>query len=350
MTSAPHLAYLRLWLLSILIAALLLSGEDAFWRNRGYRPFVDDTPSLWTYHCGSLDPDDHRTIVFLGTSRMRGAIDTTLLRQNSPYSVVQLAVDGSKSPIGAMAYLVDHVGFSGVIVCEVLAPLMDESRWADQSGYYDHAAAWPESIDEISRSVVRSLLVSRNRRLALRSVVARLVNGVELPAPSYVASRFDRSVQFDFSLVPDLSSVRTIRTEALRAEYADADFPTVASLNSELKTIDGLIRRLQQRGGEAVMLRLPSTGERLEIEERYHPRQEYWSSFREHCGGEWIHFSDVPALREIDCPDESHVDQRDAKRLTAGLLEELRRRHVLAEADSSNGSSAGAHSTRGERN
>jgi len=331
MTTIPCLGYARVWLLSIAVTTVLVAGEDAFWRGRGHRPFVDDTADLWTYHRGTAAHNNSGTIVFLGTSRMRAAIDTTALRRNCRYSIVQLAVDGPKSPVGAMAHLIDQGKFRGVIVCEVLAPLMDQSRWGDQRLYYEYRPALVNHFNALSRLLIRSILASRNNRLGWRTILTRVINGVDLPRPHHVESRFDRSVRFDFELVPNLKSVRAIRTEAVRAEYAESDFPTVESLSDELKTLDEMVRRLQQHGGEVVFLRLPSTGERWKIEEHFHPRAKYWAQFREHCSGSWIHFSDLPTIRDVTCPDESHLDQRGASRLTMALIDELRRQHVLAE-------------------
>ena len=42
-----------------------------------------------------------------------------------------------------------------------------------------------------------------------------------------------------------------------------------------------------------------------------------------------IHFRDLPAMADLVCPDEMHLDQRDQARFTRALVDVMRARGVL---------------------
>jgi hypothetical protein len=119
------------------------------------------------------------------------------------------------------------------------------------------------------------------------------------------------------------------RTDHARREYVRQPVPSFNELDDELTALDGLVRRLEQRGGRVVFVRLPSSGARWELEEHFHPREEYWTQFPGKCGGEWIHFRDVPGMRDVLCPDGCHVDCRNTRQFTHALIEELSSRGII---------------------
>jgi hypothetical protein len=42
-----------------------------------------------------------------------------------------------------------------------------------------------------------------------------------------------------------------------------------------------------------------------------------------------LHFRDQPGMRDLTCPDEMHLDQRDQPAFTRALVSALRERGVL---------------------
>jgi hypothetical protein len=86
-----------------------------------------------------------------------------------------------------------------------------------------------------------------------------------------------------------------------------------------------MVRCLQGRGGRVVFLRAPSSGERWRLEERFHSKKQCWDRFAQRTTAQCVHFRDCRNLAELRCPDESHLDYRDAGRFTRGLISEVRR-------------------------
>jgi hypothetical protein len=73
-----------------------------------------------------------------------------------------------------------------------------------------------------------------------------------------------------------------------------------------------------------VFVVLPRTGLVAEIERRQYPRDRFFDPFLMAVGVPGLHFEDVPALRQVHCPDGSHLDYRDRASFTAALVRALR--------------------------
>ena len=89
------------------------------------------------------------------------------------------------------------------------------------------------------------------------------------------------------------------------------------------------LRRIEARGGQVVFVRMPTSDEHWELDERYYPRAQYWDRLGSITGVATVHFADDPRTSAFSCPDTSHLDYRDAPRFTEGLLEVLVERGVL---------------------
>jgi len=94
-------------------------------------------------------------------------------------------------------------------------------------------------------------------------------------------------------------------------------------------TVELMVQRIRQRGGQVVFVRYPTTGEHYEMDVKAYPKKLYWDHFASKTSAVTIHFADVPSLRGFDCPDTAHLDYRDAPRFTLALAEELERRAVI---------------------
>jgi hypothetical protein len=96
-----------------------------------------------------------------------------------------------------------------------------------------------------------------------------------------------------------------------------------------------MAEQIRARGGEVVLIRMPTSGDLWTLHELQYPRAEYWDRLVAVTGLPAIHFADYPGLSGFECPDFSHLDARDSPRFTqalaAILVEELGRRGRGAE-------------------
>ena len=59
------------------------------------------------------------------------------------------------------------------------------------------------------------------------------------------------------------------------------------------------------------------------------PKAQFWDRFAADTRAVPVHFLDVPTLAHFECPDLTHIDERDAPRFTEALLDELTRLGVF---------------------
>ena len=87
------------------------------------------------------------------------------------------------------------------------------------------------------------------------------------------------------------------------------------------------VQDIRARGGEVTFVRLPSTGEYIELETNKFPRAQVWDRLLKETGSFGVHFADYPQLRDLDPPEWSHLYREDADIFTREyariLLDEL---------------------------
>jgi hypothetical protein len=93
----------------------------------------------------------------------------------------------------------------------------------------------------------------------------------------------------------------------------------VPDLEDRLQHLQALVARIEQRGGEVIFVRFPSTRRVLEIDEIRHPRAVFWDRFAALAGGRKLHFADYPELAAFELPDGVHLDVHDQPAFTRAL-------------------------------
>lgn len=335
-TAGPGFPWMRTWLLVLLISGIALGSEEAFWRSRGHRADVSDSRDLW--HFWRQRVHGENIVVLLGTSRMLGAFSPVVLDERCPrYSSVQLAVAGNRSPIGTLLHLSADESFSGIVICSLLPPMLAPSVWTSQNDHYLYHPRALDYCDKVVKSWLQSCSTLLSARLRLRRLTTKALEStdIHIAPPTHSASRFDRTIEFDY-YGSSLDARRRTQLQMSERIYRDVELCTPSELRSVTSTLNHAIDRIRQRGGDVVFVRLPSSGNRLALENKYHPREVCWAPFATGSNATCIHFEDLPSAAAFNCPDESHLDWRSARRFTRMLLDELMSRDIL-EARAANG-------------
>lgn len=326
----PRLPWGRALVLSVVIASVALGGEEAFWRSLGHRPSVSsNTTNHWRFWRQQANRRG-RTVVLIGASRIQTAFCIETFSQRFPdHRVVQLGVYAGGSPIGTLQELSEDEEFSGIVICDVLAPLLFRNRWRDQELLYG-SHAFNGGTAQLLEHIPRWLLEDRLALLRPNLRIRALMESQTWPTPEIVRLRFDRSIELDFSVIPNLAQFREDKNREFKDLYArQAKSNRTDVFLQHIERIEQAVRRIQQRGGKVVFLRSPSSRGRRAIEEEHNPRKDYWDRFAESTSATSIHFEDVAAMRMLTCPDDSHLDWRQRPEFTAALLDELVRHDVL---------------------
>lgn len=78
---------------------------------------------------------------------------------------------------------------------------------------------------------------------------------------------------------------------------------------------------IRNRGGDLVLVRMPTSGPILKREQACFPRAKFWDTITPKAGIPSIHFQDDPVLSGFSCPDYSHLDAVDVPIFTARLAD-----------------------------
>jgi hypothetical protein len=93
--------------------------------------------------------------------------------------------------------------------------------------------------------------------------------------------------------------------------------------------VEPLVEKIRARGGDVVFVKFPFCEEATAFSDRWYPKAHFWDAFARQTDAHTLHYQDGATLGPLRCPDTSHVDARDAPRVTSWLLGELERRQLL---------------------
>jgi hypothetical protein len=315
----------RVWLGALVLTGLTLGLYEACWRCRGVVPSVESGADLWGQVRSQVGGTDRDQVVFIGASRSLCGINTAAFAAAfHGQRPLMLSVAGSCC-LPVLQDLSQDESFCGILVCDPFPDFLTrpisapEERQAEYlRKYRARSAAAP--LEMTFQLQVRQHLVFRRPELRFPSLLGPLLRG-GLPESLYLETLPDRSVHMDFHKpgAPSLSS-----DPADFWQKRSQSRVTPGCNHENLERIEGMVSRIQGRGGRVVFVRFPCSGPVLAEEERFFPRKEHWDVLAAQTGARTIHFADYSELSCFTCPDGSHLDYRDAIPFSRALARLLR--------------------------
>lgn len=335
--------------------ALVLVLERAL-EQRGFDASIQDSNVSWARERARAAALGSKALILVGASRIQLGIDSHVLGDATGMVPVQLAVDGSHF-LPVLEGLAVDSAITGVIVVAMDGALLSDVNANDEAlalhRYYARTQA--ERVPWLNSSTTESWLGER-LRWHLRSYAdgiqpldSLLLRVLRRDAtPQYLVTFPDRTRAADYSRVsmPDFYLQRVARhlnrplppisssDQAAVDAWFDNELDAVtesssSTLGQRIEYLRELARKVQSRGGSVVFLQMPVSGMIQAIDERREPRPRFWDRFAATVGTPTIHYADVPGMREIQCPDGSHIDRRDRAAFTRILAGELIARGVI---------------------
>jgi hypothetical protein len=307
--------------MGVVLAVALLAGLEMFWRHQGHLPSVVDSEELWAIERERVSADN--VIAILGTSRAVTGISMATLRERLPQKrPVMLAIAGH-APGSVLRNVLADRRFHGTVVVEMEGSLYG-APFREPTSYlhtHAHGVELNSKANTIIRAMMQSTFTLLCANLSTSRVLSSLVEYQELPPPSHQFVHADRSISADF---------RSWDTHHLLAPPGTTIISPpgpVAWLNT-MATLEPDIAALRARGGDIAFVRFPTTVDQYGEEAAY-PRATHWDPWASKTAAKTLHYKDVPAMADLDCPDGSHLDMRDAPGFTNALVDELSRLGVV---------------------
>lgn len=317
-------AWLKIVAAGFIIAIVLLCTWETFWRASGYTPSIEDDLGIWAIQRQVLEDEEPPSVVLLGSSRMQLDVDPKIIQAESGLRTLMLAIDGS-SPLPVLADLAKKSSFNGLVLCSFLPQWLGDgdsgksrsAKWARKF----HQKKWSFWIETRLSMFMQSNFVFRYPGLLPGKLWEKYLEG-KTPNPPYAPMRSDRYRPADYAK-SDISQLRLARIKRQREIVAAAQPLNAQEFSTRISEINAMVHQIEKRGGRVIFLRLPSCAEILELEEQTWPRRQYWNRFAENTTARTIHFTDHYELSRFDCPDGSHLDNREAKSFTRSLVDIL---------------------------
>jgi hypothetical protein len=296
-------------------------------------------PRDWALLRKTASKGGEKAVVLIGTSRMILDFDTDIFAGATGVRPVQLAIEG-KSPLAVLANLADDHNFKGTVICDfhevfVYAtegtknPRMNLSAQDFVKTYTDRSfltELLPARVDEYAHKFFTQTFVFQMPELRPTNAVHYFIRGQLPPKPqdSGTITREGMTISLrSRQLTSDKLEKLRQRFEEL-TESCIKSTTTSNSLRADVASyVDGLVRRIQARGGKVVFVCFPMGGKIWEINERSYPKKDYWDFLASHASGTWIHFSDYPTLSGYNLPDWSHLDPDGRLKFTKALTDIL---------------------------
>lgn len=308
----------------------VVAAAENFWRGKGHRPSVVDSPALWAYHRSMMPQNDKFQVTLLGASRIQVSFSTKIFRDRfHNLSLTQLAITG-KYPLGTLLNIAQDDAAHGLIVCSITANGFSTENWSDQQEYVDYFNNQNHNhylTRLINTSFLQERLVVLSPQIKIDRVLHSILARKPLPRPNYHTTFSDRSKCANYSLT-DIEKVRSDRIKRVSDKLAEVIVSPEVWMQ-DLEHVEKWVKKIQQRGGRVVFVRFPTSDEHWAIDEKYFPRELYWDRMAEFTSAETIHFADYPSLSHFHLPDTSHLDCKDKPQFTNALLDILEDKGLL---------------------
>lgn len=342
---------MTIFLVSLFVGASVLGLIEWRLRQVGVVPSVQDSLELWSAQRTRVSSLGDRALVLVGASRMQLGMDLDTL-QRTGLEPVQLAIDGT-AYMPVLEDLASDPDVTGTILVSATASklLLPEKN--------DAASEWVIAYNKHYRGLfspalearIRSYLSGQSSLYAssipldrLPAILSGRVNVTtgfktfhdrqqdadfsSLKMPEYyifnVLERFgDRLERVKFKNLSEFNQYMIDVIARMPESYAD-DFPV------RLDHVNGLVDRIQERGGQVIFVRMPTDKLIWEFDNKSYPRDDFWDVFASNTPATTVHFMDYAVLQEQDLPDGSHIDQRDKKRFTGNLVKVLNEAALLS--------------------
>jgi vacuolar-type H+-ATPase subunit F/Vma7 len=278
---------------------MIVSGE-LFLRYHKQLPSINDDLDLWSYWRSRIyDKKGINKIVIIGDSRGQlGIVPAVINREFTELKAVMLAIDGS-GPYATLKHLANDNRFSGVVLCNISATKFfdvdSQQEWGD---FYDtnwtDMSKYGKTIELMLRAFFQKRITLLSANLSLKS---QMVNHFVLE-PSYIitnVNRYRSAYYFQIMSPEQLVIHKNRRIKKDYEKYKKQKKYTVSVFGEHLKKeIAPLVRKIQERGGDVIFLKMPSESLSAYKEDvvELHPKDEYWNKIEKLTGAKTIHFKE----------------------------------------------------------
>lgn len=322
-------------LITLILSIVAIIAWEAYWRSQGYYPTLNDEKALWAKERAKLENATDKDVVIIGSSRAYFDIQKETWQKETGVKPIQLSSTGS-SPLPTLHDIVENTTFKGTLIVGVTPGLLFSTtypkappinRIQSKIDYYKDMTYAQKSNYFLSVPLQKNLVLMSGDEeewaddIDLKSLLRQVNFGNRTKEPK--APPFynfgdispDRNIVMSTRAANDTAFANSIKKVwnyfGKSAPPPDKDATTAYFVNDAKKFID--------RGGNLILVRCPSSGGTRMAENMFLSREKYWDSLVGLLPSKNYHFEDYSQLKNLTCPEESHLSKEDADYFTTEL-------------------------------
>jgi hypothetical protein len=325
------------FIIAVTISISCLLVWELYWRAQGKIPDLDDDKNLWAIQRAKVETASKNDVILTGSSRVLFDIDLNEWEQETGIKPIQLASAGA-SPIPVFHDIVNNTDFKGTVVVGVTPGLFFSTTFPE-------ANPWKRSQSRIDYYNDRTYAQRLNHWLSLplqKNLVMvstseegwtddidlkSLLNTIDLgnrsgkpPFPPFYAFAYideDRNNPMSERTATDTAFAGTVQ-KAWKFFIESNKNPPDKEATTSFFVADA--EKFMKRGGKLILLRCPSSGWLKEGEDQFLPRAEFWDYLVNKTQAKAYHYKDYDPLKDLTCPEWSHLSAPDARYFTTELV------------------------------
>ncbi len=328
------------------VGLLLVAAWEMHWRARGYSPSLDDDKALWAIQRERM-LDNPRSTVLIGASRMLFNLDLGEWEKAFGTRPLQLATV-STNPSVYLDWIANHTDFAGTLVtgfaatmwmADAGAPIVIPTDNLKHAEDFTPAQRWSHWL---GRPLDRHLAYIDHEDLTLKQLLKRLPipDRAKVQPANPVPPRFmEADENRQGRMLEKVETDRAFREHIIGIwNFYFNPPPPPPGVTPEEHRARGMkrweevlaktradIAKIHARGGKVILVAFPSTGNVLSLERKFTPREIFWDRLVKESGADFaVHYEDHEGLRGFDCPEESHLNAKDATLFTRELARVLK--------------------------
>lgn len=322
--------------LTIILVITSVVSWELYLRSKGFDAAYYDDPALWTHNRDMVYEPADKATVFIGSSRIKFDLDIDTWQNITGDHAIQLACVGS-TPVPVLENLANDKNFKGRLVVDVTEGLFFSTTPgnarrpnANMKFYKERTPAQKVSF-HINHLLESQFVFLDKEWLSLGAQLENLhipdrpgIHNFGGFPSDFGRVKFNRQEYMTDKFAADTNLRNIVKNIWVSFMKASKEPPASGTkLDSILNVVRIAVDKIKSRGGQVLFVRTPSSGGFKAGEQMFFPREKYWDRLLAvtQCPG--IHYSDYPAIADLECPENSHLSLTEAKVFTKNFIKIL---------------------------
>lgn len=333
-------------LIAVTLGVVSLISWELYWRAQGKVPDLDDDKNLWAVQRAKVDNLSDDDVILTGSSRVLFDFQLNEWEKETGKRPIQLACAGG-SPLPVFHDIVNNTDFKGTVLVGVTPGLFFSTTYPgagpikrpqSRIDYYQNRTYAQRLNHWLSLPLQKNLaFVSTSEEgwsddIDLKSLLNNIDIGNRTGKPkdppfnAFAYIDEDRNNPMSEKTATDTAFANSIQRVWKFFIMSNTNKP---DLESTTKFFAADAEKFMKRGGNLILVRCPSSGWLKEGEDKFLPRTEFWDPLVKTTGAHAYYYEDYDQLKDLTCPEWSHLSAPDARYFTTELVKIMKNDNAL---------------------